>query len=387
METNFPYARPVGGKQFLGRKEEREKLGQLLSEGKNVVIYEPAKTGKNSLLSKYFSENNRDADVVVLSFNGVRSSEAMAIRLISAIINIHPLSPIERESMINELLPDTCFKYNAEALAKGGSGITVDGQIGDNDLYALFKMPYSYASNNGRKLILAISEFQNILFTDNPDHILRIYETAIKSSGASNSEFSCNWIWTGSQVNAMKSIFEQKRWFYRFTERLVINPISSPVLENYIIKGFLVTGKVMEEYAVKRICTLFKNNIYYLNHFCAICEGICRGYIGENFIQEALSTIISIHEPSFISRMNDLTTFQTQFLKAVLDGETKFSSAEVISKYNLSSSANVHRLKDALCKKEIITFVENDAAVILDPLFEYWLKNFYFTTEDKTFWM
>lgn len=387
METNFPYARPVGGRQFLGRKEEREKLGHFLSEGKNVAIYEPAKTGKNSLLSKYFSENNTNSDVAVLSFNGVRSVEAMAVRLISAVINVHPLSPSEKEAVISELLPDTCFKFDSESLAKGRSCIRLEGQVRDNDLYALFKMPYTYAANNNRKLILAISEFQNVLFLDNADHVLRIYETAIKSSIGENGDCTCNWIWSGSQVNAMKTIFEQKRWFYRSTERLHINPIPSSVIQTYVIKGFLVTGKVMEEDAVKRMCSLFKNNIYYINHFCSICEGICRGYIGENIIQEALSTIISINEPSFISRMNELTTFQTQFLKAILDGETKFSSADVISKYRLNSSANVHRLKDALCKKEIITFVENDAAVILDPLFEYWLKNYYFTTEDKTFWM
>ena len=48
-------------------------------------------------------------------------------------------------------------------------------------------------------------------------------------------------------------------------------------------------------------------------------------------------------------------------------------------KYSLNSSANVRRLKDALMKKEILTFVGEDAKpVILDPLFEYWLRNYYF---------
>jgi hypothetical protein len=69
-------------------------------------------------------------------------------------------------------------------------------------------------------------------------------------------------------------------------------------------------------------------------------------------------------------------------LNAVLyeqDGYTKFSTAEVIRKYSLNSSANVRRVKDALMKKEIITFTGTDERpVILDPLFEYWLRNNYF---------
>ena len=36
------------------------------------------------------------------------------------------------------------------------------------------------------------------------------------------------------------------------------------------------------------------------------------------------------------------------------------------------------RLREALCKKEIITFDEKDEPVILDPLFEYWVRKEFF---------
>ena len=98
----------------------------------------------------------------------------------------------------------------------------------------------------------------------------------------------------------------------------------------------------------------------------------------EPVLLEALDTIISIHEPRFIATMNDLTTFQVCLLRAVVDGVNKFSSAEVIRHYNLNSSANVLRLKEALCKKEVLTFDENDEPRILDPLFEYWVTKKYF---------
>jgi hypothetical protein len=76
--------------------------------------------------------------------------------------------------------------------------------------------------------------------------------------------------------------------------------------------------------------------------------------------------------------MNGLTTFQVNLLKAILDGHTKFSASEIIRTYGLNSSANVKRLKDALMKKEIVTFNEKDEPVIIDPLFEYWVRKFYF---------
>ena len=68
-------------------------------------------------------------------------------------------------------------------------------------------------------------------------------------------------------------------------------------------------------------------------------------------------------------------------LKAVMDGVVKFSASDVIEKYRLNSSANVRRVKDALKKKEVLTFNEKDEPVVLDPLFEYWLEKSYFDNQ------
>jgi hypothetical protein len=89
--------------------------------------------------------------------------------------------------------------------------------------------------------------------------------------------------------------------------------------------------------------------------------------------------VVAVHSGRFVAMMSDLTTFQVNLLHAVIDGYTKFSTAEVIRKYGLNSSANVRRLKDALMKKEILTFEgQDERPVLLDPLFEYWLRNTYF---------
>ena len=95
-------------------------------------------------------------------------------------------------------------------------------------------------------------------------------------------------------------------------------------------------------------------------------------------MMDALKSLTSIHSPRFMAMVDSLTEHQIKFLRAVLDGITRFSSTDVIEKYRLNSSANVKRVKDALMKKEILTFNENDEPVILDPLFEYWVRKYYF---------
>ena len=50
MDTAFPYSQYVTGKNFIGRKADCVLLGNLLSQGEHVSIYEPPKTGKTSLI-------------------------------------------------------------------------------------------------------------------------------------------------------------------------------------------------------------------------------------------------------------------------------------------------------------------------------------------------
>jgi hypothetical protein len=161
-------------------------------------------------------------------------------------------------------------------------------------------------------------------------------------------------------------------------EHVPINPIDAKDIIDYVVKGFLVSGKVIERDLLLGVCKLFRQNIWYINHFASICDSLSKGYIMEPVLLEALDMMISIHEPRFIATMDSLTTFQLSLLKAILEGHQKFSSSEVISKYGLNSSANVLRLKNALCKKEIITFDSMDMPIVLDPLFEYWAKKYYF---------
>ncbi len=78
--------------------------------------------------------------------------------------------------------------------------------------------------------------------------------------------------------------------------------------------------------------------------------------------------------------MDSLSRYQVYLLRAIFDGVSKVSSTEVIHRYRLNSSANVHRIKEALTKKEVIMFDAQDNPRIIDPVFRVWLDRFYFKT-------
>ena len=191
--------------------------------------------------------------------------------------------------------------------------------------------------------------------------------------------YNAAYIMSGSMVNAMKYIFEEKRWFYRQVNHVALHPVDTKEIIEHVVKGFLNgMGKSFDRNLAMGACELFKSNLWYMNHLAAICDSLSKGFVTENMMTDALNSMISVHEPRFTSIVNDLTDHQLSLLKAVLDGVVKFSSSDVIEKYKLNSSANVRRVKDALKKKEVLTFNEKDEPVILDPLFEYWISNIYF---------
>ncbi len=61
-------------------------------------------------------------------------------------------------------------------------------------------------------------------------------------------------------------------------------------------------------------------------------------------------------------------------MRALINGVyKKFTTQEVLQKYQLGSSANVSIVKRALIKKELIE-IEKNQVIIPDPVMKVWLK-------------
>ena len=380
MDNIFQYNKFVIGKQFLGRSVEVRAFANLLTQGENVVIYEPPKTGRKSLVQQgFYTMKSTGAQFVAaqLSLLDVRTQADFALRLAGSVLNTLGNSPAELSRVAGEQLANTHFVFDANRYGASGEPLSLSGALDQGDLLAAFLLPYRIGKSTGVKRIVVIDEFQNVMQTEDGDRICQLMEEVFKTLPAELAD-GASYVFLGSQVNAMHEIFGVKRWFWRQVERLRIPPLDTRDIIDHVVKGFLATGKVVDRDLLLGVCRLFRNNIWYINHFCAICDSLSRGYIMEQILKEALDSLVAVHEPAYVAIMNDLTTFQVSLLRAILDGQNRFSSAEVIRQYNLNSSANVRRLKDALSKKEIVTFDEDDTPVVLDPLFEYWVRKEYF---------
>ena len=384
METPFPYSQYVTGKNFVGRKADVTLLGNFLSQGEHVVMYEPPKTGKTSLVQQSLLTmrmTGKSFKVGQFSALNIRTLEEFLLRMGSTLVRMMASTPEEYGRLVKQYLAGTHFVFDPAAFADHDQVISADWELDAEDVKAMLRFPFRLAKERGERLILIVDEFQCVLFQDNPDALLRPLDAAMRAAReAGERQFS--FILAGSAVNAMRSIFESSLLFHRQVNRVRLSPVEDSEMAAHVIRGFLSGGKVLDTKLMEGACRLFRGHLWYINHFAFICNSITRGYIMEPVLVDALGALVAIHEPRFVEMMGGLTTHQVNMLRATIDGVTRFSSADVIRKYGLNSSANVKRVKDALMKKEILLFDEADNPQIIDPLFEYWVKKYYFDVKE-----
>ena len=380
MDTAFPYDKFVTGKNFIGRKSECTILSNLLSQGEHVALYEPPKSGKTSLIQQaLFSMRftTRSFTVGQFSVLNIRTVDEFLLRFGATVIRMVATTPAEYASIVSRYLQGTHFVFDENAFADRDELLSRGWDLDAEDVKAILLLPFRIAADRGTPLILILDEFQNVNFTEDGDRILRPLDAVIKEEAeAGHRGFS--FIFCGSMVNAMKEIFETSRLFHRHVTRVRLLPVDEREIADHVVKGFLSGGKVLDKDLLVGACRLFKNNFWYINHFAAICDSMSKGYIMEPVLVDALGSLIAVHEPRFRAMVCGLTTHQVNLLRATVDGCVRFSASEIIRKYGLNSSANVKRVKDALMKKEILTFDQEDRPEFLDPLFEYWIRKYYF---------
>ncbi len=380
MDSPFIYDKYVTGKNFIGRKNDCQVMANLISQGEHIVLSSPPKTGKKSLIQQTLFNMRMSGNnfrIGQFSALNVRTTEDFIIRFGSAVLLMCASTPAEFSALIGKHLERTHMVFDPKRFSENDEVISLNWEADDEDVKAIVDLPYRIAMERGTRHLMIIEEFQNLSFIGDGYHFFRLMEEVMRNrKEAGQTLFS--FIFMGSMVNAMKEIFFTHRHFYRVTEQFRMQDPDEREITDHVSKGFLTSGKVIDKELLLGVCRLFKNHLWYINHFVSICDAKSKGYIMEPVLMEALGCIMAIHQPRFIAMMDSLTTHQVNLLHAVIDGHVRFSSSDVIRRYSLNSSANVKRVKDALMKKEILEFDDNDEPAFLDPLFEYWVRHDYF---------
>ena len=375
MDSPFEYTNYVTGQTFIGRNNEVAFMCDTIRRKGNILIYGPARIGKRSLiynaLNKLKQEAYKHTPLEMNLFN-IRCIEAFMLKYTNIIFSHFAQSPMDWNSMLKRYIPSAPYVFDEEDSNVTKFAYTSKDLLTDEQIMELLNLPEEIAKETGKHIVIYFEQFQDILLFDDPHRIFKIFEKIWQGHR------NVSYIITGERKNAMDDIFERHKYFYRLAEKIELKPIEAKVFADFIVKSFLKGGKVVKHEQAIQIYNTVQGDPWYAQHLASICYKMTQGYMGDKVLPEALKALINLHDFMFHSVAYGLSKHQLRFLKAVLEGVTHFSSADILDKYNLNSSANVNRIKEALTKKEIITFNELKEAVFIDPLLKLWFENYFF---------
>lgn len=350
MVSYFDSQHTAQGEKFISRSDAARALADQIKQKKFSTLYSAPGFGKKTLVDKALRMLREEAyptTVITMDLYNITSSEALSKLYVNAF-----------RRHIEE--------YNRDAL------LPIRMDFDNLSFPVAINLPELVGSITSLHPVVYFKEFQNILTFSGGEKLLKLMEKEFQSHK------DVAYIVTGEQVNKMKDIFEKDKFFYRINANIAMEPLGRRDSLAYMRGGFLRSGKDLEAETGEALYNTAKGNPLVMNRLAALCDTLAPGYINKRILNAAVESYFNDQESRYRFITGNLTDNQINFLRAVCDGVQRFSSSEILKKYHLNSSANVFRLKEALSKKEIVTFDAEERASVIDPMFELWLKRRYF---------
>ena len=370
METPFIFGKIATEKNFTDREKETERLLLNFRHGVNTVLISPRRWGKTSLVQKASRLAQSDKlKIVYIDIFSCRSDRDFYDAFVSAVLKQTSSKVDEWLEHIKQFLSRISPKISMGLDPMTDFSISLELNPKSSDIDEILQLPEKIAQKKGYNIVVCIDEFQQIAeFRDS-----KTFQKRLRSVW--QLQKSVSYCLFGSKKHLMNELFEKKSLpFYKFGDAIYLQKIGTTDWIDYIRRRFEVTGKQISKDLAERICQIVDNHSSYVQQLAWLVWIHTDRKATEQDFEAAYQDIIDQNTPLFEKQTESLTTYQMNFLRAIIDGvHSEFTTQAIIQKYQLGSSANVSIVKRALVKKELIE-IEKRRVVIPDPVMKVWLK-------------
>ncbi|MDR1680075.1 MAG: ATPase [Prevotellaceae bacterium] len=371
----FIFGKSTDFVNFTDRDEDTAQLIRNFKSQINTTIISPRRWGKTSLVEKVATQlmaENSDIKVCMLDIFNVRSEEEFyehfAREVLKATANKWEEMAANAREFLSQLLPKISFSPDSQAEISFG----VEWSALQKNPDDILNLPETIAKAKNIRVIVCIDEFQSV--GDYADSLA--FQRKLRSHWQHHHHVA--YCLYGSKRHMLLDIFSNAAMpFYKFGDIMFLQKISNKNWGEFVRKRFKDTGKKIAlkdaEYLAQRV----DNHSYYVQQLAQQAWLRTETNCSAEIVDDALQGIKNQLSLLFVNQIESMTATQINFLKAVLNNETAFTSQENLQKYRLGTSANLKRIKEALSAREIID-IQNNVVEILDPIFKLWLKEEYF---------
>jgi hypothetical protein len=355
---------------FCNRGKETERVIQALDNERNITIFSIRRLGKTGLIEHVFHKLESDKKKHLFYIDILPTTN------LSSFINLFASAVLGKL----ESKPEKFIKKIGKIFSGIRPVITFDPNTGTPSLQIDIKSVedagkslqtiFTYLKESGKKIIIAIDEFQQIM--NYPEkNVEAVLRTNIQRA------VGVNFIFSGSQKHILLSIFSQYgNPFYQSTEMMQLERIYEKEYSEFIISKFERGKKKISGSTVAKILEICRLHTYYVQFLCNRLYGLKDSTITESLVRNTLESMLKENEPVYINYRNLLTDYQWKVLTAIaIEGNVKLiTSKDFIAKHDLGTPSSVHTAVKALLGKEMIYKEKNDY-VVYDVFLERWLES------------
>lgn len=372
MYKPFVYGTSVSGDNFTDRVEETSRIKKNFKAGINTILISPRRIGKTSLVKKVISEmDGLEPVIVFMDVYDCRSPHDFYLRYSQSILKA--LSSTAERLMENakEFLGRLAPRISVSPDLASEYSLSIGVNPKDIDPEEVLNLPERIAEKKGLHIVVCIDEFQQIgEFADSLTFQKRI-------RGIWQHQQRTSYCLFGSKKHMMEKIFHSKRMpFYMFGDTIYLGTIPEPDWISYICSRFDKSGIIISKEHAEEICRKVECYSSYVQQFAWNVMVNAGSMVTDADIKNGMEYLVSQNEPLYISKIENLSSYQLNFLRAICAGvNSGFTSESILKRWNLGSKSNVSRIRASLIEKEI---VEKRAGklYISDPVLRCWLTGY-----------
>ena len=374
MEIPFVYGKIADGSNFTDRTQDTEKLVNNFKGLVNTVIISPRRWGKTSLVHHALQSMSKETDYLLCQIDifNCRTEVQFYQAYVNALLKASYTKMDEFIAAAKKYvgafgpkltLSDSSMQYE---LAFG-----IDFKDKQYSYDEILDLPQQIALERGKKFIVCIDEFQNV---SNYEDSLG-FQRKLRSHWQRHNQVG--YCMFGSKRHMLLDIFSNYEMpFYKFGDILFLEKIDEQEWVAFIVDRFAQTGKTISTTQALRIAQNVACHPYYVQQLAQLVWLRTDTCCEDTIIDAAFEALVGQLSLLFSNIIDTLTAKQISFLQAIAQGERNFSSREVLTKYQLGTSANIKNLRKAMQDKDLIDVMPNSIQ-LQDPLFAYWLTHKY----------
>lgn len=372
IERPFVYGISVSGDNFTDRVKETQRLKINFESGQNVILISPRRMGKTSLVRRVQElVDSSIVQTVYVDIYDCRSEYDFYNKLATAVMT-QTASKMELaleniKQFLVRLTPKISFSPDPTADYSLSLGITPKEYSAEE----ILQLPELVAQKIGRHIVVCIDEFQQV------GEWAGSLEVQKRMRGVWQHQQHVSYCLFGSKQHMMTNLFQNKRMpFYQFGEPNYLQPIPTADWVPFIQQKFREKDLEINEHFASQICEIVGNQSSYVQQLAWNVMLNTASVVSEAELEMGIDDLLAQSTPLFMEQISPLSAYQLNFLKAIVDGQhAKWTSNEVLSKYNLGTKSNIVKIQKSLLERDLVE-LRPDGYYLTDPILHLWLQRY-----------